>query len=437
VGACAGRMVALTSPGELTEKFDWALVLRHELVHVLNLQQTDFAVPHWLTEGLAVHMEGQPRPKKWTEILVRRAKADDLFDLDTLTLGFIRPQSSDDWTLAYCQAESYVEFLLATYGEGAINKLLAAYADRCSTQEALARCYGVKQADLEKAYREYVALVVASARDKLPREKPRLAELSRRAEAKPGDSSAAADLALAWLERDDKPEARRWALVATRIEPKQPVAAYVLARLQLSIGDEEGATRLLEEALDKATPNEEILALLASLKLKGGDAGGAEELYRLGEARFSGGDLWVKGVARIHLQTGEADKLVPVLRKWSELEPDNIAIHKKLTQLELARRDYSAAAKWATRALHLDVQDAEVHALLGASLAGAKKPAAAIEEYEVAIRLDSRQVDSYAALAELQIGLGRIEDARLVVGRLKELAPDHAKLSELEKGIQK
>ena len=120
-------------------------------------------------------------------------------------------------------------------------------------------------------------------------------------------------------------------------------------------------------------------------------------------------------------------KLIPVLRRWSELEPDNLAIHKKLAQLELAQRDFSAATKWATRALHLDVQDAEAHALFGAALAGEKKLAAAIEEYEVAIRLDSRQADSYAALAELQIGLGREDDARLVVGRLKELAPDHAK----------
>src|SRR5262249_48750809 len=121
VGACAGKMIALTSPAELSEKYDWALVLRHELVHVINLQQTDFAVPHWLTEGLAVHLEAQPRPKKWTELLVNRAAANELYDLDTLTLGFIRPQSSDDWTLAYCQAELYVEFLLSKYGDQAIS----------------------------------------------------------------------------------------------------------------------------------------------------------------------------------------------------------------------------------------------------------------------------------------------------------------------------
>ena len=133
VGVVRGRWWHSTSPTELNEKYDWSLVLRHELVHVLNLQQTDFAVPHWLTEGLAVHPEAQPRPSKWNALLARRRKEGQLFNLDTLTLGFIRPQSSDDWTLAYCQAELYVEYLLASYGDEAINKLLAAYADRSTT----------------------------------------------------------------------------------------------------------------------------------------------------------------------------------------------------------------------------------------------------------------------------------------------------------------
>src|SRR5262245_30460211 len=234
VGACVGRMIALTSPAELSEKYDWALVLRHELVHVINLQQTDFAVPHWLTEGLAVHLEAQPRPKKWTELLVHRAAANELYDLDTLTLGFIRPQSSDDWTLAYCQAELYVEFLLSKYGDQAISKLLAAYADRYTTDEALDRCFGVKRNDLEAGYRHYVEEVVASAKKSLPAARQSLAELQRKAESSPDSVTAAAELALAWLERDDKPQARRWALAAKRLDEKQPLAAYGLARLQVT-----------------------------------------------------------------------------------------------------------------------------------------------------------------------------------------------------------
>ena len=65
VGACAGKMVALASPNDMPQKYNWARVLKHEFVHVLNLQQTDFNIPHWFTEALAVESEGYPRPQVW------------------------------------------------------------------------------------------------------------------------------------------------------------------------------------------------------------------------------------------------------------------------------------------------------------------------------------------------------------------------------------
>jgi hypothetical protein len=131
VGACAGKMVAITTPDELPKKYDWARVLRHEYVHVLNLQQTDFNIPHWFTEGLAVHSEGPNRPRAWNATLAERAREKSLYNLDTITLGFIRPKNSEDWTLAYCQAALYVDYALETYGKDVTAK--AAYADHSTT----------------------------------------------------------------------------------------------------------------------------------------------------------------------------------------------------------------------------------------------------------------------------------------------------------------
>ena len=37
-------------------------MIRHELVHIFNLEQTKFQVPHWFTEGLAVRYEGPNIP---------------------------------------------------------------------------------------------------------------------------------------------------------------------------------------------------------------------------------------------------------------------------------------------------------------------------------------------------------------------------------------
>ena len=435
VGACAGKMVAITSPGELETKYNWAHVLKHEYTHVLNLQQTDFNIPHWLTEGLAVQQEGQPRPRDWTAVLARRAKAGDLFTLDDITLGFVRPKSSDDWTLAYCQSELYVEFMLATYGPEATQKLLAAYADRLSTPQAVERCFGVKQPEFETAYRAFIDKALADAPAAAAPAKPTLAELQRQVEERPGDADAAAQLAVAWLDRDDKPQARRWAIAAQKLKANHPLAAYVLARLQLSIGDAEAAVKLLEGALDRESPGEELLALLASLKLQAGDAAAAEGLYLLGDMHFPASDRWIKGLARIYLQSNDDAKLAPVLTRWSELEPDNLTLHKKLARLALGRSDFPAAEARATTALRHDVQDAESHALLAAALAGKHHRAESVTEYQTAIQLESRQPDWHASLAALLIQLQRKEEAKQAVAALKGLDPDHPQLAELEKSL--
>jgi len=63
-------MIAMVSPrGQgIRQAVQLSRVLRHELVHIFNLEQTHFQVPHWYTEGLAVMNEGFPRPQQWKEL---------------------------------------------------------------------------------------------------------------------------------------------------------------------------------------------------------------------------------------------------------------------------------------------------------------------------------------------------------------------------------
>ena len=81
--ALHGRMVAMQSPDDAKTKFNWARVVQHEFVHVVNLQQTNFNIPHWFTEALAVHNEGYRRPA-WDDLLAQRLKVNKLFNLETI-----------------------------------------------------------------------------------------------------------------------------------------------------------------------------------------------------------------------------------------------------------------------------------------------------------------------------------------------------------------
>ena len=49
-------------PTTMKSRYNWARVITHEMTHVINLQQTDFNIPHWYTECLAVESEKEPPP---------------------------------------------------------------------------------------------------------------------------------------------------------------------------------------------------------------------------------------------------------------------------------------------------------------------------------------------------------------------------------------
>ncbi len=431
VGACAGKMVALASPNDMPQKFNWARVLKHEFVHVVNLQQTDFNIPHWYTEALAVRNEGYPPPPSWNEVLARRAAAGKLFGLDTINMGFVRPASGDDWTLAYCQAKLYADYMVATYGDDAPAKMLSAYAANLDTRRALLHCFGVEQAAFEKGYRQYIDALVAGLKFGETSQPPNLAELERAVKDDPQNADLLAQLAYAHMQRGAVPQARESALAAQKIEPKQQLAAYVMARVYLSIGDTDQAVKLLEDALDEQAPQENALALLAALKSKAKDHAEAERLYALGEKHFPHADKWLKALARVYLEAGDTPKLTDALARLAEMDSDDLTLRKKLAQLAIDRKDFSAATRWATESLYIDVMDAEVHALLARVLAERQVRDRAIEEYETAIRLDSKQLAWRLGLAEVCVEAKQPDDARQALKELLELDPEYPGAREL------
>ena len=163
IGACAGKIVALQSPSEGEQRFNWARVLKHEFIHVINLQQTRFQ------HSALVHRGGGrlERGLSAAASLERRAVGacrgqDKLFNLDTINLGFIRPHSSDDWTLAYCQAELYAEYMLATVRRRRDRENAGGLCRQPDHARGLGRGRSAcRQADFEQRLSAYVAKIVA------------------------------------------------------------------------------------------------------------------------------------------------------------------------------------------------------------------------------------------------------------------------------------
>lgn len=411
VGACAGKMVALASPNDTRQKFNWATVLKHEFIHVINLQQTNYNLPHWFAEAIAVYNEGYPRPETWDRLLLERVPKDEVFDLDSINLGFIRPKSGIDWQMAYCQAELYAEYMVERFGEDAFAKLLAAYRDNLTTQEALRRCFDVDQADFEAGYRDYMDRVVAEIQIPRATETADLGDLEQASRDEPENPDAQAELAYALLARKTYAEARQAAARAIALDASHALANYVVARLQLLIGETRRAIETLESSLDRAAPNERVLNLLAALYVRAEDYSKAEALYQIGVEAFPGDVNWQKRLARVYLNTRNDEALVPILEDLAQRDGDDLTVRKKLAQIAFAEKKFADSAEWSNQAIQIDVMDADSHRLWARALAEGDDLEEAIEQTEVAIEFYSDDRVLVIQLASLLQTVGRTNEA--------------------------
>ena len=411
VGACAGKMFALTSPAD-GQAYNWARVLRHEFVHVLNLQQTNFLIPHWFTEAIAVRNENIPYPADWERILAKYVANDSLFTLADINHGFVRPDNSERWTLAYYQAYLYADFCIKLAGDDAIPDMLSLYAEGNDTADVVKAVTGLDLTEFEAQYRAFLA-----ERTKdfgVPRQQPVSAdELQARltkADTKHKKAELLGLLAEAQLRNRQTRKASRFAQQAIELDQQQPDARYVLARLMSSVGDDAKAWSHIQQALKAKPPNAKLLAFAATLKQAAGEYDAAIKLYKSGQDAFPSDMSWTKGLARVYLKSGESTQLMTTLSQIAEREADKTPFAKKLTLLALANKDYKTAEKWANRVLHVDVMNPIAHAQLGKALARQGKRKSAIREYETALRLSPGDANWRQELDQLKLKERAIND---------------------------
>ena len=435
IGACAGKMVAMQSPIG-GQPFNWGRVLKHEFIHVLNLQQTHFNIPHWYTEALATLNEGYPRPQIWNELLVERHKNHQLFNLETINLGFIRAHSSEEWNLAYCQAELYAEYMLARFGDDALARMLAAYADNLTTPEAIPRAFQVDQADFERGYQEHVGKLVAELAGRGSASEKSLAEVTKALAADPKNPGLLAEMALANLRRKQYPEARRLADAARKLEPREQLAAYVRARLHLLVGENAEALKTLEDALDENHPQPQLLSLLAGLRLRSESFDEAGRLYELGAKADPDNLQWTKSLATVYLKNNDRPRLAATLSKLAEFDAEEFHVRKKLAELALAAEDWAGVERWTVSGIHINVLDPDLRLWRAQAAVRRHEPAVAIDECHAAVEIDPEQPASRFTLAEALRDAGQKNEARAALAECLRLDPKYPGAEALSKSLE-
>ncbi|MFN0055018.1 MAG: tetratricopeptide repeat protein [Planctomycetales bacterium] len=424
IGASTGMIVALASPTASEKPFNWARVLKHEFVHILTLQQTNFNIPHWYTEALAVTSEGYPPPELWNRLLLERVPADQVMNLDNINLGFIRPRTPTDWNMAYCQSFLYARYMTEKFGPDATARLLDAYRRNLSTDQALPETFGVDKQTFEKGYREYLDGVVAGLRGTLPEPPVTLAQAEKAHRAAPNDPRPAARYALELFKINRRKDARKLAETVLETHPAEPLAAVVMAQLALRGEDPQAAIARLEPALDRTQPHPLVLGLLAELQFKQGQYDAAIALYEQGLTHDPSHLPWLKGLAASLLKAGRTDELRAVLEKLSVTDGDDAPVRQKLAEMALAREDFAATVRYARMALHIDVLDVDTHCLLAKGYAGLARHDQAAAEWTVALELKPDDPKLTVELAQSEAAAGHTQAAEKRLRTLLEQHPD-------------
>jgi len=368
IGACTGRMFAMVSTHDrskvINKPFNWNRVLRHEVVHLFNLDQTKFQIPHWFTEGLAVTLEGKTTPPRWNYILADKLRENDLLNLDNILLGFVRPRTPDQWQQAYLQSELYVQYLVKTYGEEAVGRLLAAFAEGHDTDGALPKAIKVSKADFEKGYRAFVEERVKSL--KLPPQPPvkTLKELKEERKKKPEDPDVIAQLAEKHFQTGDGKIALELANEALRLKLNHPLAAYVKAAVLMGDKKNDLAIAVLAASVAENPDEPKALKLLAKVQFETKNFPDAAKTLENGRKLEPFEPYWLVQLAKVYLETKAEDKLMDVLKSVVEADPDDLISRTKLAEYFDKNKMWPEAERYALMALEVDVRSASAQTIL-------------------------------------------------------------------------
>ena len=425
VGACTGRVIALTSPRESPKRmgpFNLLRVLKHEFTHTVTLAATRQRIPHWFTEGLAVYGEDAPRSHYWCRLLADSIRRDRLFTLESIDWGFIRPQRPTDRTLAYAQSEWMCEYIVDRFGYETIQLMLARFR-RGQTQDAVFKQQlGTGPKDFDRDFRAWAQKRARSwCFDLTPPED--VLELEARTEQAPEDAGLHGRLARARLDDGSLAGALTAARRALELDKKERNALEVLVEvLDAEAQQEENETarrQTEDEALTAAHQLAEVAPngwlapkLLARIALRRGNLDQAiEPLRRLQRLCPIDPASW-RGLAGIYLKQGNDDQALRQLLELARIEEADADLRSQLARIHNRRDQLFDARYWYHRALDIDPFNVSWHRALGDLNMRIGDSAEALREYRMLTRLEPTVAAHFASAAFAAHKLGDAEAAQ-------------------------
>lgn len=255
LGVTFGNVVAMDSPsGRKPGDFNWGATMWHEMSHVFILSETNYHVPRWFTEGLAVHEEGQVDPR-WANHLtaedVAAIKSKKLLPVKDLDQGFLFPQYPEQVLVSYWQGGTICDYIQERWGNDALLGMVKSFAALKTTTEAIEANLGQSPEQFDRDYAAWLDKHVGATVANFDKWRAQLKALVASAEAKQDDAVIAAAPAVIQLYPQYVEDAN---------------AYEILANAQLMKENKQGAMETLEEYERRGGEDPKTLEKLATLE---------------------------------------------------------------------------------------------------------------------------------------------------------------------------
>jgi hypothetical protein len=136
--------------------------LVHELAHLVTYQMTSNPyndIPVWLDEGISMYAEGE-LDDSYEDYLREAAIYGTLISVQSLCSPF--SADANKTYLSYAESYSFVAFLIESYGQEKMSRLLAVFKNGSTYDNALLTVYGFDMDGLNDLWQEYMAVLYLS-----------------------------------------------------------------------------------------------------------------------------------------------------------------------------------------------------------------------------------------------------------------------------------
>ena len=160
LGVTFGEVIAMDSPsGRKPGDFHWASTMWHEMSHVYILTATNFRVPRWFTEGLAVHEETEASPEwgdRITPDIIAAIKDKKLLPIAEMDRGFVRPDYPAQVIVSYYQAGRICDYIQSRWGADKLLDMVHSFSLNKTTPDVIQQDLGMSPEDFDKQFMEWL-----------------------------------------------------------------------------------------------------------------------------------------------------------------------------------------------------------------------------------------------------------------------------------------